>query len=142
VGHAEPVGERAETGRAEHRRGCGDGECRARTEGEADVRSITSQNGTSSPVRSQITRIAVRSDPIAPIAAPTSPTRAIAPAKDRPTGTEIPFGSMSPPGPTRPGTERSTAAMSAFQASRFPASHSAATEKPRSTAAKIEKSAR
>ena len=108
----------------------------------ARLRSITSQNGTSSVVRSHTTRIADRNEPIAPMAAPTSPIAAITPAIDSPVGAGMASGSTSPPGPTSPGTAPSTASMRAAHASVLPASQSAAMEKPRSTAAKIENSAR
>ena len=78
----------------------------------------------------------------APIAAPMRPTAAIAPAIESPAGAEIASTEMSPSGPTSPGTARLTASMSACQASGLPASHSAATENPRSTPAKIENSDR
>ena len=103
---------------------------------------MTSQKGTSSTARSQIMRIAVRSEPIAPIAALMRPIAAMAPAIDRPAGAVILSGSTIPPLPTSPGTARSMASISAFQASGLPANQSAATEKPSSTAAKMLNSAR
>ncbi len=101
----------------------------------ARFRSMTSQNGTSSVSRSQIARMAVRSDPMAPIAAPMRPTRERMPAMESPAGASIFSVLMSPPSPTSPGTARSTASTRASQASLLPASHRAAIEKPRRTPA-------
>jgi hypothetical protein len=102
----------------------------------ARLRSSTQTNRMSLCAVPAITRTAVRSEPTAPSAAPISATIEMIPAIEKDTGSSRSAGSMIPSFPIRPGTTDCTASMMAFQACGLPASHSAATEKPRRTPAK------
>ncbi len=77
------------------------------------LRTSTQIQKTSSVTLSARERNAARSDPIAPIAAPTRPTIDRTVVTVRPMGIAIEDGSMRPSSPTRPGIAASTASISA-----------------------------
>ncbi len=98
----------------------------------ARLRRITQMKSTSSWTVPAMLRTAVRSDPIAPSAAPTSATSEKIPVTVKPTGS-IDVGSFTmPSSPTSPGIAESIAATIGFHASGLPASQIEATENPSS----------
>ncbi len=106
------------------------------------LRTSTQIQNTSSVILSAIVRKAARSDPMAPIAAPTSAMIERIVVIVRPAGAVIAAGSMMPSSPMRPGIAASTDWISACRSSGLPDSTSPAIENPSSTPANTLKSAR